>query len=267
MPVAPPLPCPKSLDLQSVFEGIWWHQRWEIFEGVFTPGRNPVAELASQAGLPEDLSGARVLDVGAFNCCFSFECERRGASEVVALDLQPAEQLGFTRLKHLLQSKRVRFENGSAYALDPHRLGEFDVVLFFGVLYHLRYPLLALDQLRKVTRGSLYLETLVIDHRFIAEGNDWRNLGDYHPSLTGIALWQFYKSDELAGDFSNWFGPNIRAVLDGLESAGFAPELVSAWGDRAAFRARPLTEGAEGFRKSYEGMSDIVRREFGFEPS
>jgi tRNA (mo5U34)-methyltransferase len=259
---APP-PAPPGFDPQSLFAGIPWHQKWELFKGVFTPGRNPVCALADHVGLPDDLTGLRVLDVGAFNCCLSFECERRGAAEVVALDLQPPEQLGFPQLKRALGSERVRFENGSAYALDARALGRFDVVLFFGVLYHLRYPLLALDQLRKVTQGALYLETLVIDRRFLAEGKDGQFLAKYHPALTNVPLWQFYRADELAGDFSNWFGPNIRAVLDGLESAGFDAELISQWGDRAGFRARPSASLDESFRKSYEGLSDLVQQHVG----
>jgi tRNA (mo5U34)-methyltransferase len=249
---------PASIDLAEIFQQIHpWHQRWEIFEGVFTPGRNPISDLLDGVGLPSDLRGLRVLDVGAFNGCFSFECERRGAAEVVAMDLQDAHSLGIDTLISLLGS-RVRFEQGSVYNLDPATLGEFDVVLFLGVLYHLRYPLLALDKLRKVTKGTLFLETLVIDNRVIEGGKDFQALGDYHPALPNIALWQFYKGSELAKDSSNWFGPNIHAVLDGLESAGFSPSLYSTWGDRAGFQAR--TSGSGTVEGSYEGTSPIVRQ-------
>src|SRR5258706_14871151 len=65
---------PAGVDLTKTFQQISaWHQRWEIFEGVFTPGRNPVSALLDGVGLPKDLRGRRVLDVGAFNGCFSFE--------------------------------------------------------------------------------------------------------------------------------------------------------------------------------------------------
>jgi tRNA (mo5U34)-methyltransferase len=254
IPEAPP-----EVDLDAVFRQIpTWHQRWEVFRGVFTPGRNPVEALLEGVGLPVDLRGKRVLDVGAFNGCFSFECERRGADEVVALDLQDPSGLGFFALRDLLGSRRVRFEQGSVYNLDSASLGQFDIVLFLGVLYHLRYPLLAFDQLRKITAGTLYVETLVIDDRFLHGGKDFQPLRDYHAALTEVALWQFYKGAELAGDSSNWFGPNIRAVLDGLESAGFQPRLHSTWGDRAGFQA---SAGANGtLQTSYEGQSQIVRR-------
>jgi tRNA (mo5U34)-methyltransferase len=249
---------PAGVNIAKIFQQIHaWHQRWEIFEGVFTPGRNPVCELLDGVGLPKDLRGLRVLDVGAFNGCFSFECERRGAAEVVAMDLQDSRDLGIDTLSSLLGSK-VRFEQGSVYSLDQAKLGEFDIVLFLGVLYHLRYPLLALDKLRKVTKRTLFLETLVIDHRFIEGGKDFQALRDYHPALPNVALWQFYKGGELANDQSNWFGPNIRAVLDGLESAGFSPRLYSTWGDRAGFQADISGFGTIG--PSYEGTSPVVRQ-------
>lgn len=63
-----------------------WHQRWKVREGVYTPGKNPVAQIMDRCRIPTDLAGRRVLDVGANNACFSFECERRGASEIVAID-------------------------------------------------------------------------------------------------------------------------------------------------------------------------------------
>lgn len=254
-----PIPRPPAgLDLDAVFRQIpAWHQRWEIFDGVFTPGRNPVSALLNRVGLPADLSGHRVLDVGAFNGCFSFECERRQAAEVVALDLQTPQELGFSTLRDLVGSQRVRFEQGSVYNLSAAALGEFDIVLFLGVLYHLRYPLLAFDQLRKVTRGTMFVETLVIDDRVLEGGKDFQCLSKYHPALTEIPLWQFYKGSELADDPSNWFGPNIRAVLDGLESAGFRPHLHSTWGDRAGFQAVCSNSGT--VESSYEGMSTIVK--------
>src|SRR5208282_1875837 len=257
-------PCPQDLDLSALFSRVpRWHQVWEIFQGVFTPGRNSVEAMLRHSGVPTDLSGQRVLDIGAFNCCASFECERRGADEVVALDLQPPEQLGFPVLKNVLHSNRVRFVQGSVYNLDPKQLGTFDVILFFGVLYHLRYPLLAIDQLRKVARKTVYVESFVIDERFLVGGVDFQSLASIHEVLTQVPLWQFYKGAELSGDHSNWFGPNIRAVLDAFDSAGLPARVMSTWGDRAAFQA--FVGGLDTIQQSYEGMSEIVRRELALE--
>src|ERR1700730_14934488 len=87
-PVCAPPPAPPDFSPDSYFGGVHWHQRWEIFRGVFVPGRNSVEYLCEAAQLAVDTSGKRVLDVGASDGCFSFECERRGAKEVVALSLE-----------------------------------------------------------------------------------------------------------------------------------------------------------------------------------
>src|SRR5438270_11900347 len=120
-------PAPPGFSPESSFQGIHWHQKWEIYQGVFVPGHNPVGTLCTYAGLPAELSGKRVLDVGAWNGCFSFECERRGASEVVAYSLENPDESGFNRLKSLLNSK-VSYIEGSVYALSPEKVGFFDVI-------------------------------------------------------------------------------------------------------------------------------------------
>ena len=175
------------------------------------PGRNPVEELIERIQLPSDLTGKRVLDIGAWNGAFSFECERRGASEIVAFSLENPETSGFDRLKSLLGSK-ARYVTGSVYNLQDYDLGEFDIVLFLGVLYHLRYPLLAVDRLRKVCAGELFIETHVVDE------------------FPDAPIWRFYPSAELAGDPSNWFGPNVPAVLTAFETAGFEISLLDEMG-------------------------------------
>ena len=58
-----PPPVPPGFSADSFFAGVHWHQRWEIFKGIFVPGRNTVRELCDLIGLPPDLSGSRVLDV------------------------------------------------------------------------------------------------------------------------------------------------------------------------------------------------------------
>ena len=101
-----PLPAPPiGFARDSLFAGIQWHQGWDIFEGVRLPGRNSVEELCGRLRLPTDLTGKRILDVGAWHGAFSFECERRGASEVVAFSLEDPELTGFHRIKTLLNSK------------------------------------------------------------------------------------------------------------------------------------------------------------------
>jgi tRNA (mo5U34)-methyltransferase len=252
MPSLPSMP--PGLDLQQLWGQNHWHQRWEVFPGVFTPGHNPVDFLCQAIGLPGDLRGQRVLDVGAWHGCFSFECERRGAEEVVALSLEDPETNGFQRLHRALNS-RVRYVQQSVYSLDPKELGEFDLVLFLGVLYHLRYPLLAIDRLRTVCRGKVLIESHVIDNYFEIE--TWRGkkivpLNKIHRHLSAVPLWRFYPGPELNNDPSNWFGPNIKAVQEAFTSAGFQVTVLERWGDRATFTAQPQADLRQSLKGSYE---------------
>src|SRR5271154_485005 len=128
--MAAPPPPPAGFDAQQAFEGINWYHRWEVFKGISTPGRRPVDMLCTKTQMPHHLVGKRVLDIGAWNGCFSFECERRGASEVVAYSLENPDVAGFRRSRDLLGSQ-VKYVQGSVYTLNPDELGEFDLVLFF----------------------------------------------------------------------------------------------------------------------------------------
>ena len=246
---------PLGFSANSFFQGIHWHQRWEVFPGVFVPGGNEVEFLCKAAQLPIDLNGMRVLDVGAFNGCFSFECERRGAREVVALSLEDPAETGFDSLKQLLDSK-VRYINGSVYTLSPRELGMFDVILFFGVLYHLRYPLLAVDRLRAVTGGEVFIETHVIDDHPWLRGRLGllRKLPGVRTVLQRTPLWRQYREFELhPQDQSNWFGPNVVAVLEAFQSAGFDIAHIRSLEDRAVFRAKVGSFPTRLLKHTYEG--------------
>ena len=124
----------------------------------------------------------------------------------------------------------------SVYDLDPAVHGRFDVVLFPGVFYHLRHPLLALDRIHAVCRQRLFLETHVLDNAFVHEGTHVA-LRELDPRLERVALLQFYPYDELNQDFSNWFAPTVRCVEVMLRTSGFEPRQLGRWGNRASFIA------------------------------
>jgi SAM-dependent methyltransferase len=235
----------------------WWHSI-DLGEGIVTPGKVPVSYLRQMLAwmrFPESFRGQRVLDIGALDGFFSFEAERRGASRVVAYDLFPPDHHGFAAAKHVLGS-RVEYVQGSAYDLSPAAVGTFDVVFLFGVLNHLRYPLLALDRIRDVTDGYLLLETHHLDNRVILADGSVEALAAIDPRLTDVALYQFYRHDELMpGDFSHWFAPNRRAIEEALSSAGFLPEILNTWGDRIAFKAGRLEGVPEYRQQTYDGLT------------
>jgi tRNA (mo5U34)-methyltransferase len=234
----------------------WWHSI-DVGDGIVTPGAvEPSYQefLLKTLRLPEDMKGLRVLDVGTYDGFFAFECERRGA-EVVAIDVHPEDTRCFALAKHLLGS-RVRYHHMSVYDLQEDLLGgSFDLVLFLGVYYHLRHLFIALDNLWKITRGEVRVETHVIDHHFVLNDGSVEELASIDPRLTEVPIYRFYRLNELNKvDYSNWFGGNIAAMMESLSSAGFTPELLGTWSSRAAFRAvkNPATP-REWEIGSYEG--------------
>ena len=147
-----------------------WHQRFELVPGVETPGGHPIDFLFDLGGVPKELHGKRVLDIGTSNGGAAFLMERWGAARVVAIDIYPPDRFGFDRLKHFLGSD-VEYLQGTVYDLNRLVGGEkFDYVLFWGVLYHLRHPLLALDEVRSVLApdGVVDIETAVSDDELAA---------------------------------------------------------------------------------------------------
>ncbi len=208
-----------------------WHQRFELSPGIFTPGVSDVAMLLDKAGIPDDLGGASVLDIGTTNGGAAFVLERRGAAEVVAIDIYDPSRFGFDTIREALGS-RVKFQRMSVYELSARVDRQFDIVIFWGVLYHLRHPLLALDNVRSVTAGRAYIETAVCDHE-VAEWDD-------------LPVARFYRHDELAGDGSNWFAPNVRTLLDWCRSSGLEPDAVEAWPVPSPNRAMVATSVTPG---------------------
>jgi SAM-dependent methyltransferase len=163
--------------------GIVWHQRFALAPGVDAPGVNDIGWIAQKVGFPDDLTGQSVLDIGTTNGGAAFMAEARGATSVVATDIVSQSRFGFDRIAELLDS-RVRFVESSVYEL-PEELGgqTFDLVIFWGVLYHLRHPLLGLDSVRRVTHGTVLIESAVCDSVLTQVGDQPVVLCDADPWL------------------------------------------------------------------------------------
>jgi tRNA (mo5U34)-methyltransferase len=191
---------------QRVDEIKWWH-RIDLGQGIVTPGRDPTPQKLERLKLP-DLTGKTVLDVGAWDGFFSFEAERQGARRVLATDSfcwsgpGVGTKAGFELAREVLSSN-VEDREIDVLDLSPENVGVFDVVLFLGVLYHMRHPMLALEKVAGVTGELLVVETAV------------DMLHVRRPSMA------FYPGGELKGDPTNWVGPNPAAVRGMLQSVGF----------------------------------------------
>lgn len=201
--------------LQQVTAIKWFH-RIPLGNGVMTPGLDDTQAKLRRLKLPQDLSGKSVLDIGAWDGFFSFEAERRGASRVVAVDSYCwsgdgwGSKAGFELARRALNSK-VEDREMEVLDLAPENVGTFDVVLFCGVLYHMRHPLLALEKVSAITKHHLILETKV-------DLLTWKT-----PAMA------FYLGSELNNDPTNWWAPNIPALCNMLRAVGFQRvQVISA---------------------------------------
>ncbi len=214
--------------------GFWYH-RIELPGGVVTKGVNPLHAPAYR--LPADLTGKRVLDVGAWDGYWTFEALKRGAREAVAIDdfsdylghLKPEERhawKSFDLCREALghsESKCRRIEI-DLYEIDEKKLGgKFDVVFCFGTLYHLRHPLLGLDKLSAVCEpgGQIIVESQICD-----DYSAYRGLGQGYPGNQMVA--EFFPTNELAGNVTNWWAPSLTCLKGLVYAAGFT-ENISGW--------------------------------------
>ena len=191
-------------------------------------GNYPADKFARFATIfPEDLTGKTVLDIGCNAGFYSVEALRRGAARVVGIDSDDrylaqaalaTEALGFTG---------VEFRNLSVY--DVAALGEkFDLVIFMGVLYHLRHPLLALDLIREHVAGELMLfqtmqqgsaDILQVpeDHPFHLPGTTRPPTYFDNPAYPRM----HFIERKFAHDWTNWWAPNAACSQAMLRAAGF----------------------------------------------
>jgi tRNA (mo5U34)-methyltransferase len=190
-----------------------WHHKFEICSGVVTPGTYEPRFLFDKLQLPDDMTGVRALDVGASDGFFSMQMALRGAS-VTAVDYRPKNLHGFA-LMESLTGLNFDYHQLNVYSITPDKFGCFDIVLFLGVLYHLPDMIRALDTLRQVCKGQLFLET---EHE--------REL------QPGVAVARYYEAATLAGDITNFWSPNRECVNAMLRDAGFSPARSESWSPR-----------------------------------
>jgi tRNA (mo5U34)-methyltransferase len=171
--------------------------------------------------IPEDLRGKSVLDIGCNAGFYTQEMKKRGAGYVLGID-EDEHYLKQARFAAEVNHLDIEFRQLSVYELA--KLGRtFDLVLFMGVLYHLRYPLLALDLVRQtVARDLIVVQSMVRGSSEITELQL-----DYPFSETGIFEQpgfpkMFFVENKYSGDSTNWWIPNNAALEAMLRSAGFS---------------------------------------------
>ena len=197
-----------------------WYHTLELGDGVVTAGMFDHRPVLHHYPIPDDLSGLRCLDVGTMDGFWAFEMERRGASEVVAVDAPDPLALDWpvslrdTAEKSLDETKEERFALAhralgsrvqrvarSVYELDSERLGSFDLVFCGDLLVHLRDPVGALERMHAVCDGSAIVTNPI--ERF--------GLRDRLPlaRLDGV-------------DEFGWWTTNLAGLVRMVRAAGFA---------------------------------------------
>jgi tRNA (mo5U34)-methyltransferase len=170
--------------------------------------------------IPADLRGRSVLDIGCNGGFYSIEMKRRGADRVVGIDSDD-RYLKQAQFAADVSGVTIEFHEMSVY--DVARLGErFDVVLFMGVLYHLRHPLLALDLLHEhVTRDLLVFQSML-------RGSDRVPTLDPDYPFSAVDLFDdpaypklHFVEQRYSNDPTNWWIPNRAAAEAMLRSAGY----------------------------------------------
>ena len=208
-----------------------WYHTLELPGGVVTPGEYDLRPVLRHVPLPASLDGKRCLDVGTHDGFWAFEMERRGAREVVAIDLEDPErydyaqpapiitedvraqaaerQEGFEVARRALGSQ-VQRRDMSVYDLSPSGIGEFDFAVIGTLLLHLRDPVGALSAIGRVLRGELLVNDAV--------------------SLSLSALRPRTPAAKLMGvpGLPFWWLPNVSGLRQLVVSAGY--EILASHG-------------------------------------
>ena len=187
-----------------------WFHSIDFGSGLVSPGDKPLETIkAEQVKFLEPilLEGASLIDVGAWNGAFSFEAARRGA-RVLATDHFVWRHEGWRGREGFDLANEALGLNVQARELDVHditieNVGQYDVVLFLGVLYHLRSPLTLLESVAAVAKECLVVETQAAMMEFET------------PALA------YYPGKTLLNDPSNFFAPNAAFVTEVLREIGF----------------------------------------------
>jgi tRNA (mo5U34)-methyltransferase len=219
-------------DLQSALDQLGpWYQNIEVAPGIWTnpslPSHPRDRWLAIQPFVG-DLSGKTVLDIGCNAGFFAMRMKERGASRVVGIDTDPTvlRQARFLSKRFGLD---LELQHRSAY--DIVELGHFDIVLCLGVLYHLRHPLLALDNIARICRERLFAQMVLR-----VSADDFLPAPDYE--MTEYAVFDnpafprmFFIEQSYDNDSTNWWFATRSCFTAMLRSAGFRDLTDTVVGD------------------------------------
>ena len=221
-----------------------WFHRIDLGGGLFTKTESVMGEPVDhpagpwqtiQKCLPEDLTGKSVLDVGCNAGFYAIEANRRGAARVLGVDgqRQHVRQAVFVRKALGLD---IEYRRMNVYELTRRAVGEFDITLALGLLYHLKHLVLALENLYQVTRELLVIETAIMPPERTPESFT-HPLGEAEMRLHALALVE--NPPEAKEQVFNWFLPGVESLRALLRNTGFSEtEVVEVKNERAVLVCR-----------------------------
>jgi len=218
-------------DLRTKVAALPWFHSIDLGHGVITPGAKAPAVLSAEADVVFSMfrPGSSVLDIGACDGFFSFAAKQRGASRVLATDQFSWTGGGWGKKASFDLARQVLGLDVAEQVIDPTEMTRstverHDVVLFLGVLYHLKHPLYVLERIADLARHELIMETQL------------DLTSEKRPAMA------FHPGRELADDPTNWWAPNVPAAIAMLNTVGF-PEVV--------YTEHPLYPGVRGIFHAY----------------
>lgn len=217
-----------------------WFHCIDLGDGLLTKSKSAIGEPTEhprptwdkvRVCLPDHLSGQTVLDVGCNAGFYSIEMKRRGATRVLGIDSQREliRQANFVRGVLALD---IDYRRMSVYDLDPRELGQFDITLALGLIYHCKHLVMALEKLFLVTRSLLVLETAIYPPREAPPPFVYP-VGGTEPTLHPIAYIENQPDAKEA--VYNWFLPSTSALCALLKNIGF--DEVEVFSDADSDRA------------------------------
>lgn len=197
---------------EDILNHPYWRHRIRLNQNKYVPGTKDASHWDA-LGMPEHLSGKSFLDIGAFDGLHSFEAERRGAEHVLATDvwdvpeydkewwssLRPGKQ-GFDLVHDYIDSD-VESKTIGVESISPDTVGQFDIVLCSGIIYHLKEPFSAIENVVSVANEKVIIESAI--------------QSDFNPP--GL---KFLKGTERDNNPSTWWVPNLNGLEDMVSAAG-----------------------------------------------
>ena len=228
-----------------------WFHRIDLGGGLYTKTESVMGEPVDhpfgnwqiiQKLLPLDLSEKTLLDVGCNAGFYAFEAKRRGAKRVLGVDGQRQHVRQGLFVRKVL-GLDVEFRRLNVYELSARTAGRFDITLALGLLYHLKHPILALENLYQVTKDLLVIETAIMPPKQTPKSFAY-SFGASKTVLHPLAYVE--NPPDAKEQVFNWFLPGVEALLALLRNTGFAEvELVEVKDDRAVVVCRKAKGEAE----------------------